>query len=123
MHGFVVHVGGEVVEKQDGGALLGEIVLQTQDLAAVAQGALGEQADLGQAVEHDPVRAHALEGLEDALRGLAEFEIRGIEQALLLVLVEEVLGRDELEQIDTDRSHPCDAAPMRSSSAVSDRVM
>ena len=54
--GLVVGVGGQVIQHQDSGTLLGEVVLHRQDLAAIAQGALGQQADLGQAVEHDPHR-------------------------------------------------------------------
>ncbi len=37
---------------------------------------------------------YPLESLEDPLRRLAQFEVRGVEQALLLILIEEVLGRN-----------------------------
>ena len=59
VHGLVGRLGGQVVEHQHGRVVPGEIVLQRQDLAAVAQRALRQQADLRQAVEHDPVRLHA----------------------------------------------------------------
>ena len=58
------------------------------------------------------------------LGGLAELEIGGVEQALLVVLVEQALGRDEFEDLDaSSRVQPCEAAPSRNSSSVSERVM
>ena len=61
---------------------------------------MGEEPDLGQAVQHHAVGTYLLEGFEDAFGGLAEFEIRGIEQALLPVLVKQTLRWDEFEDID-----------------------
>ena len=119
-----MRVGGQVVEQQHGRAVPGEIVLQRQDLPAVAQRALRQQADLGQAVEHDARRLDALDRLEDQPGGLAELEVGGIEQALLLLVVEQALRRHQFEDLDARPSvQPCEAAPSRSSSSVSDRVM
>ena len=92
VHRLVERVGGQIVEQQDGRAVAGEIVLEREDLAAVAQRALREQPDLRQAVEHDARRLDPLEGLEDCLGRLAEFQIGGIKQALLLVGVEQAFG-------------------------------
>ena len=114
VHRLVERLGGQVVEQQHGRAVAREIVLQRQDLAAVAQRALRQQADLGQAVEHDARGLGALDRLEDQLGGLAELEVGRIEQALLLVVVEQALGRHQLEDLDALASvQPCDAARRR----------
>ena len=48
--------GGQVVEQHHRGIELREVVLERQDLPAVAQRALRQQPDLGQAVDHDAAR-------------------------------------------------------------------
>ena len=98
--GLVGDVGGQVVEQQHGGAELREIVLDRQNLPPVAQRALRQQPDLGKAVQHHPARLHAIDGLENLLGGFAEFEIGRIEQALLLLGIEQALGRQQLEYDD-----------------------
>src|SRR3954451_19875280 len=75
-------------------------MFQRQDLAAIAQGALREQSDFGETVEHNAVRLHAFERLENPFCRLAEFEIGGIKQALLLVFVEQAFGWHQFEYID-----------------------
>lgn len=67
--------GGQIVEHQHGGALLGKTVLERQDLAAIAQGILRQQPDFRQAVDHDPVGLLLLETGEDPLGHLAQFEV------------------------------------------------
>ena len=54
--GFVVGVRGQVVQHQHRRALPGEVVLHRQDLAAVAQRALRQEPDLGEAVDDDADR-------------------------------------------------------------------
>ena len=61
VHRLVERLGGKVVQQQDGGTVTGEEVLQRQDLPAVAQRALRQQAELRQAVEHDPAGRYALD--------------------------------------------------------------
>ncbi len=100
MHGLVEAVGGQIVEQQDGGAVLGEVVLQRQNLPAIAQRALGQQADLRKAVDHHPPRLDGLHLIEDHPGGLTQLQIGGIEQALLLLLVEQALGRDQFADLD-----------------------
>ena len=100
VHGLVVRVAGEVVEHQHGRAVAREIMLQRQHLAAIAQRALREQPDFRQAVDHDPPRLDLLDRLEDPLGRLAELEVGGIKQALLLLLVEQAFGRDQLENVE-----------------------
>ena len=98
--GLVVLLGGQIVEHQHGRILPREIMLQRQDLPPVAQRALREQANFRQAVEHHAVGLVPLERVEDAPRRLAEFEVGRIEQALLLLVVEQAFGRDQLEDLD-----------------------
>ena len=71
-----------------------------QDLAAIAQRALRQQPDFGKAVEHHPARLDALDRLENLLGGLAEFEVGRIEQALLLIDVEQAFRRQQFEDFD-----------------------
>ena len=53
----VILMFGQVIEQEGGGAVAREVVLQRHDLAPVTQAALRQQADVGQAVEHDTCRA------------------------------------------------------------------
>lgn len=59
---------------------------------------------------------------EDALGGLAEFEIRRGQQALLLVLVKKAVRRYQLEYLASCRIPAVRPAPARNSSSVSDKV-
>ncbi len=107
------------------GAEICEIMLDRQDLAAIAQRALRQQPDFGKAVQHHPARLRAIDGREDLLGGLAQFEIGGIEQALLLLGVEQALRRQQLEHFDAARraSSRGRRRPIRNSRSVSDSVM
>jgi hypothetical protein len=91
---------GHVVEEQHRDPGRREVLLERQQLAAVAQGALRQEADLGEAVEDDAGWVEPPDLLEDGAGGLAELEVGGVEQALLLVGVEQPLGREQLEQLD-----------------------
>ena len=84
-------------------------MLQRENLAAVAQRTLRQQANLGQAVDHHALRLEPFDRLEDALDGLAEFEIGRIEQALMLIGIEHAFRRHQLEDLDTlVNSQPCE---------------
>src|SRR6195952_1660862 len=52
----VVLLRGEIVEQDDGAPPTGEEVLQREHLPAIAQRALRQEPQLGQAVEYDPGR-------------------------------------------------------------------
>jgi hypothetical protein len=99
-------VGRQVVEQQNGRAVTREVVLERQNLPPVAQGALAEQADFRERIEHDALGLGALDGLEDCLRGFAEFEIGSVEQTLLLIGVEQALRRRQLEHLDLVTESP-----------------
>src|SRR5207253_3689125 len=109
--GLVVSVAGEVVEHHHGGAGAREIMFEREDLPPIAKRALRKQTDFGQAVDDDPGRLDLLDRLEDSLGRLAELEVGRIEEALLLVLVEEAFGRDQLEH----RQRVVELPPMRQS--------
>jgi hypothetical protein len=96
----VVRFRGEVVEQQDGRILQQEEVLEGKDLPPVAQRALRQEADLGQAVEDDPRRLEPLDFGEHELHRLSEFEIRRMDEALLLFRIEAELGRNKLTDRD-----------------------
>jgi hypothetical protein len=97
---LVVHVGRQIVEQQDGRAVPREIVLQGQDLPAIAQRALRQQPDFGQAVDHHPFGRVCLDPLEDHSGGLAELQIGRIEQGLLLLFVQQAFRRHQFEDVD-----------------------
>ena len=74
--GLVIFLRGQVIEQQDRRLALGEKMLQRQDLAAITQRPLREQPDLRKAVQYDPIGFDGIEGLENAPRGFAEFQVR-----------------------------------------------
>src|ERR1700676_4697729 len=100
VNGLIGGLGGEIVKHEHGGVVLGEVVFEREDLAAVAQGALGQKPDLGQAVDHDTLGLQPLYGLEYPLDRFAELEIRGVKKALVLVRIKNAFGRDQLEYLD-----------------------
>ncbi len=106
VHGLVEGVGGQVVEQQHGRVMAGEIVLEREDLPPVAQRALGEQADLRQAVEHHPLRPDGLEAGEDGGGRFAELQFRRVQEGLLMVGVEQALRRHHLEDRQLRRQLP-----------------
>ena len=81
-------------------------MLSGEDLAAVAQRTLRQQADFGEAIQDNPVGLGAFEGFENALGRLTEFEIGGIEQALLLIFVEQAFWRHQFENLEPIAERP-----------------
>src|SRR6266480_5622819 len=53
VHGAIGALGGEIVEHDHSGIVLSKIVLQCEDLPAIAQRALRQKANLGQTVNHN----------------------------------------------------------------------
>jgi hypothetical protein len=98
--GFVAEVRRHVIEQQNRGAEICEIVLDRQNLPPVPQRALRQQPDLGKAVQHHPVRLRAIDGRENLLGGFAQLEVGRIQQALLLLGIEQALRRKQLEHFD-----------------------
>jgi hypothetical protein len=89
----LTRLGGLVVEQQHGAAVAREAVLQREDLPAVAERGLRQQAQLRQAVEDEPRRPLLFDPLQDAPGGLPEFELGRVEQGLLLLGAEAGVGR------------------------------
>ena len=69
VHCPVIRLARQIVEHQHGRSAAREIVLKREDLAAVAERGLREQAYLRQAVENNPVGFEALNRVEDLRRG------------------------------------------------------
>src|SRR5215210_8684730 len=92
----VVLVRGQVIEQEYGRVVEQEEVLERKDLAAVAQRPLREQPDLGEAVEDHPGGAYPFDLGQDHVHGLAEFEIGGVDEALLLLGIEAQFRRNKL---------------------------
>jgi hypothetical protein len=97
-----------VVEQQHGRAMLREVLLEVQDLAAVAQRPLRQQAQLRQRVEHDAPRLRALDEGEDGARGLGQLDIRRPEHRVLGVELQLLLERGQLEHRE-----PVERPPVR----------
>ena len=72
----------------------------------MAQRALREQADLGHAVEHHPVRLQPLDLLHDHVDGLAQLQVGGVEHRLVLLRVQGQLRGDQLEDVDAGQVPP-----------------
>jgi hypothetical protein len=96
----VVGVRGQIVQHHGGAAAAREEVLQGKNLPAVAERALRQEAQLGEAVEDHARRVERRDALEDQPRRLAELDLGGVEDGELALGVERRLGRDELEEVD-----------------------
>jgi hypothetical protein len=75
----VVHLGRPIVEEQYRDVPIGEELFQRQDLLAIAQCALGQQANLGKRVEDDAFRLEAIDFRQHRLDRLSELDLRWIE--------------------------------------------
>ena len=91
---------GAVVEQQHGAATADEVLLQREDLAAIAQRRASEQAQFRQRVEHDALRTQALDLREDALGGVTQLDLGRMEHRVLVFGVEPVLRRGEFMDMD-----------------------
>jgi hypothetical protein len=92
--------GAGVIEQQHGAALAGEVVLEGQDLPPVAQRVAGQQPHLGERVEDDPQRLHPLDRVQHRPRGLRELHLGRVEQGVLGVGLEALLGGLQLADGD-----------------------
>ena len=99
-----------VVEHQHRAAALREEALEREDLAPVAQRALGQQPHLRQAVEDHALRLLLVDQAHHVARGLPELELRGMQHRLLGLLAEslvahQVVDLDALERPAVRGSH------------------
>ena len=91
---------GLVVEEQDGALLPAEVLLEGQDLPAVAERVLRQQPQLGKRVEDQPGRPGPFGFGEHGLHRLAELDLRGVEHGVPGVRPEALLGGDHLDDLD-----------------------
>ncbi|MNI57000.1 hypothetical protein D3C73_1120330 [compost metagenome] len=75
-------------------------MLDRQDLPAVAQRALRQQANLGEAVEHHAGWPDAFDHFKNLFGGLAQFQVRGIQQRLLVLGRQQAFGGRQFEDMD-----------------------
>jgi hypothetical protein len=85
---------GAVVEQDGGAGTFGQILLERQHLAPVAQRALGQQLQLGQRIEHHAARLVFVDRRQDALGGVAQFDLGRVEDGVLLVRIERRFHRE-----------------------------
>lgn len=85
-----------VVEKQYGAVTPNEELLESEDLSAIAQRRLCEQAHLRQRVEDDPTRVLALHLLEHRPGHLAHLDLGRLEHGVLGIGFESLGGIDQL---------------------------
>ncbi len=95
----VAGLGGPVVEHQHRAGPARKEVLQGQYLPAVAQRILGQQAQLGEAVQHNAPGMHGFDALHDAAHGFAQLQFGRMQKSLFLVLRELPFG-NEFEQVE-----------------------
>ena len=69
--------------------MAGKVMLDGKDLAAIAQRALGQEANFREAVEDHPRRLDTLNRIENLARGLTQLQVGRIQKALLLFGVEQ----------------------------------
>ncbi len=65
--GAVGGLSGQIIQQNDRGIVLREIVFQCQNLSSVPQRTLGQQPDFGQAIDHDTLGFQTFDGIEDTL--------------------------------------------------------
>ena len=95
----VAGFGRAVVQHQHGAVPAREEMLQRQDLAAIAQRVLRQQAQFRQAVQHHAHRVGPVHQIEDAAHRLSQLHLAGMQKRLFVVDAELVLG-DHLEDVD-----------------------
>ena len=81
-------------------------MLECQELASISKRALCEEANLRQTIDNNSGGLNAVHRVEDELDGLAQLELRGIEQALLLIGIEQILRRLKLEHFSVRIQSP-----------------
>src|SRR5690606_37833459 len=90
-----------VVEQQHGAAALAHALLQLEDLAAVAQRALREQAHFGKRVEGEARRPAALDRLVEELHELRQLDLGRLKERRRPLGADGVLDRRELDDLDS----------------------
>ncbi len=96
----------QVVHQDDGDVLAREELLQREDLAAITQGVLRQEAHLGKTVEHDPRGPNPVDLLLDEADRAAQFELPGMQDRLFAPLAQHLLRRGQLKQLQAFKGPP-----------------
>ena len=88
-----------IVQQDDRGVFADKVLLQRENLAAKAQRALGEQAELGQRIEHHSGWMQALEFVEKHLGHFVQLDFRRMKERVFRG-GETLLGGGELKDVD-----------------------
>ncbi len=100
VHSLVQRLGGQVIKQQHRRVVAGEIMLDSQDLPSVTQRTLRQKTDFREAVDHHASGFDALDHLEYLPRRLTQLQVRGVEQTLVMIGIEQAFGRRQFEDID-----------------------
>jgi hypothetical protein len=80
-----------------------EELLERENLPAITQGALGDQPQFGEGIDHYALGLQLVDGGNHRLGGFAQLEFGGIEDRQLCLGRQVMLGRDQL--CDRDAGH------------------
>ncbi len=75
-------------------------MLDGQNLTPVTQRALRQKTDFREAVDHDASRFDALDHLEYLPSCFTQLQVRGVQQALVMIGIEQAFRRRQFEDID-----------------------
>ena len=92
---------GAVVEPQHRAVTAAEILLERQDLAAVADRVLRDEPQLGQRIDDEPLGAVLVRRCDERLRRLAELELRWAEYRQQRIGGKIAFRRHELRDVDS----------------------
>ena len=93
----IARLAGAIVGHQYGGPARGEMLLERQELAPVAQRALGQEPHLRQRVEHHPHRFDALDLGQQGAGHFRQLDLGRLEEGVLLGEAQVLDARGELE--------------------------
>jgi hypothetical protein len=91
---------GTIINQEDGCAMVGEEVLESQNLPAVAEGISRQESKLRQRVEHNAHRLYPLDCLEDRLGRTGQLYFGRVEHGVLGVGLQRILIGHQFEDLD-----------------------
>ena len=97
---IVARPAGAVIDEQDGAIGAGEVPLQRENLATVAQRIAREHADLRERIEDDALRLDGIHLFEDGIDRVGELDLGGMKDGVLVLGSEIVLGRNHFSDMD-----------------------
>src|SRR6185312_15570741 len=91
---------GAVVEEEHGGIAGRELLLEGQDLPAVAERVSSEESHLRERIDDDPLRPALVHDGQDPLDGLVELDLGRMEERVLALRLEHLLGGGERVHVE-----------------------